>query len=307
MSGRNLFRIGIVVLIMALAAGISITYVLQGAYHTGLVHSGSNVTAASVQAGLEASFLKDHGISGYTSVYTAYGMPIENTIIVNCRYGIYPQGLTPLPLVSENVSDSQNMIDQATKDEFLVTLCGLYDYPGCQEAIHNLSSIIINHTAYNSTAIERIFNSTKDEVKLYYSLYENGSFPLFSSTLNRDLTVLNSSADSVYSMLESVLNVTGLPQYVIPAQNGTVATSTVFFTPPFQLQTAIFPEINSCGTPLDIFNLVSNSTEFGQPYYSAMTYGLPANITNICINSSANECDQSVMKKLGFSFYVQQS
>ena len=204
MKKKSLFKIAMLMVISAMAVGVSLTYVFQGAYSYGRTGISTKTHNLSGQDALEATFLKQYDISNrtseisnYTSVYTAYGDPAANTVIINCRYGIYPVGNTPLPIVSSNATNASAVIDYATRDEFILTLCGIYNYSRCGYAANNLSSIILDESAYNSTAIARIFNTARLEVDSYYNLsISSGGLSPFIYPILHDFSIINSTKNS---------------------------------------------------------------------------------------------------------------
>lgn len=299
------------VVFMAALTVILYVYPFGGALYS--VRSNNNSTAGNSIA--TAAFLNANGFQNGTNLASFYQVQNStNEIILGCDFGIQPKYMNiPLLQQLENSTDYAEYISFVSGVGLLTACESNESLPGCSDIkqyLYNLSSNVIN-----ITAVETLFIQTKTLLSYAYTAVENSTlknssffYPVFNDTAIMNATTINNSATNFTTinksaMLESMINLLPIPQYVLDYSNGSSIADPFYLDVPFRFHSLVFPFKQACND--NVFNLVSNVTTFGSAVYTPLYSDLGRNITNICINSSQNRCTTAVMKEFNFSFYEQ--
>ncbi len=276
--------------------------------------SGVNGTATHVNSAnslAEAAFLGRYGFSTGTNLAGFYNLTNNNEMIINCKYGIVPQFYTIPPLLAMENASVFSLYNMIVSNVGKYTLCSLYNnISGCVAVKDSLYTLTDKYLNYSLAA--SVFNQTKTYIDGYYAslLSEiNPPSSVNSSSIFApfiyDVNLLNSTNSSESSMINALINLKQMPLEVLETLNGSAITFPFSLSVPFEFPVYSYPLAPACNSTLNIFNMISNISDFKTQTYSGIYNNMAANVQNICVNNSNNMCTMANTNNLNVSFYVQ--
>jgi hypothetical protein len=270
-----------------------------------------------------SSFLNNYGFLNITNLAAFYQIPTNNEIVLNCNVGIIPEYLYNIPfyIISANHS-AYSGYNYMVSEVGLLTMCNFdNNLAGCSSVNNILYNFSVAHLNY--TTIYELYNQTKQFVLGDYESVANftGGNSSYFSPIFDDKALLSSTNVSFKGMIKSLIDLKALPGLVLDFSNGTVygvtnefigipanqsisnAMADEFYVP-FQFPTVLYPFMTPCNSSLHVFNFISDTSAFKTKTYSDIYSNLSAKITNICVASSSNSCNQTIDRNLNVSFYV---
>lgn len=273
----------------------------------------------------EQHFLKTYNISLFgdttnVSLGTFYGQgpsEVANGLVISCDYEI-PSPMPPTTL--EYINRSGIRYNTSTYDIFehyvgLLTICGVYSgLPACSSIKNVIKSFVMQYFMNLTYVFAYTKNETRDLYDLIMTLDGINSTPLtkpiYDNAIYDENLLANVSENNVSAEVSAMLGLRQIPEYVYALPNNTDVRILPFpLLLPFQYPLLYFPQYatndTNCNDGLHLFYLTTNLADIYSGNYTVLYKGLDANVTNICVNSTASACSPGASAKVGISFYAQ--
>ena len=265
------------------------------------------MTKSSVPTSTESAFLTSYGLPDNVSITSLYDVSQNNVMIISCNYAVQPTFFNIVPSLQAQNATAYGDYNTLIRDVGLYTVCSIYNDTGiCGGVESKLIDYGLAHL--NGTAIKSMYNESLSEVSFIYDQLVNST--LSGSQMERtaayDKTLLDNQTNGTTAEITTALvKLRQIPTELVNLPNGTTVSDNFYLPVPFQFQYYYFPALPSCNKTLTVFNLIPDLSSFESQTYQGMLSGLNTGATNICINSSTNDCG-AAPASAGVSFYVQQ-
>jgi len=263
-----------------------------------LVYNVSNNNISNYNSIKIQNFISKYGyknISQFTSMILSN---MTNELILGCNEAVYPVFPT-----SRFINNSQlNLVGYYTTEN---SICQIYNKSyNCTQVLNKLYNISYSQIK-NDTLLYEFFIEQKNftdrlyNAVLNYSL--NHSVPRFIlNPVIYNFHLLNNTQNTSSSMLLSLIKLKQIPNImnnsIIPSQGYSDD-----FSDPYVF---LFVNEPNCSTS-NVFNLILNLNETQSSQYQSLLNIKDVNVTNICVVSQTNSCNQTEMNLTGSEFYVQ--